>query len=357
MKRQFGIDLIRTIAIIFVLVVHCFLNIEFYNQSYIGISTYCLLLIRNIAFVCVPLFLILTGYCMADKKLEKGYFSKIIKIIIVYLLISIISLLYKIFYLNEPFTIHQIIDIFTFKLNGYSWYVEMYIGLFLIIPFLNIIYENLYSKNHKRVLFIVLAIITTLPLTFSDIHIEYLNLNIFPSYWRTLYPILYYYIGCYIKEYKPSNNKIVYILIFISTLLIESTIVFYMGYGNPIILNSISKYGSIFAIVLAVLVFLLFYKTKIHGNIMRKAFEIIANNTLGIYLFSFIYDNLFYGLIHFKGSYGIQAIKSLVLIVPLVFICSLISSILLNELIKLFKKLIKLIKEKHKKNNLKKTYY
>ena len=38
--------------------------------------------------------------------------------------------------------INSIIYIFNFTACPNAWYLEMYIGLFLLIPFLNIIYNN-----------------------------------------------------------------------------------------------------------------------------------------------------------------------------------------------------------------------
>ena len=40
----------------------------------------------------------------------------------------------------------------------YSWYIEMYLGLFLLIPFLNILYNNLASQRHKQILVITFVI-------------------------------------------------------------------------------------------------------------------------------------------------------------------------------------------------------
>lgn len=34
--------------------------------------------------------------------------------------------------------------------SNYSWYIEMYIGLFLLAPFLNLAYGKLKSKSKSR---------------------------------------------------------------------------------------------------------------------------------------------------------------------------------------------------------------
>ena len=62
MKRKFGIDLIRCIAIFFVVSVHFFINTKFYRSDTTSPYLIPLFIIRNLFFTCVPLFLLLTGY-------------------------------------------------------------------------------------------------------------------------------------------------------------------------------------------------------------------------------------------------------------------------------------------------------
>ena len=50
---------------------------------------------------------------------------------------------------------------------NYSWYIEMYIGLFLIAPFLNLAYNKLNSQKQKRILVITFVAISILPTLFN----------------------------------------------------------------------------------------------------------------------------------------------------------------------------------------------
>lgn len=106
-------------------------------------------IMRNMFMICVPLFLLLTGYLMSNKKVEKKYYKGIIKTLYVFILTSIICGFYKYQKGNYNNLIELFLSIFDYTGAGYSWYIEMYIGLFLLIPFLNLIYNNLTSKNKK----------------------------------------------------------------------------------------------------------------------------------------------------------------------------------------------------------------
>ena len=148
-ERKFELDLIRCFALFSVIAVHFFLNTGFYNEIIVGKSFYLMTLIRSFFMVCVPLFIILTGYLKNKKSLSKKYYLGIVKIIAIYLIVSIICLIFKRVYLLEEISFKTAIkQILNFSAAPYSWYVEMYIGLFLLIPFLNLIFNNL--KNQKE---------------------------------------------------------------------------------------------------------------------------------------------------------------------------------------------------------------
>ncbi len=85
--------------------------------------------------------------------------------------------------------------IFNFNTNGYSWYVNMYIGLYIIIPFLNIIIKEI-SENKNTFIFAVLVLtcLTAIPYCFD--------------YWTIIYPINYYFIGTYIKSIVLKSKNI-----------------------------------------------------------------------------------------------------------------------------------------------------
>ena len=143
-KRNLNADLIRCVAVFSVISVHFLLNGGFYKQEVCGIPMLVMCMYRSFFMTCVPLFLILTGYLMGRKKLSKGYYKGLWKTIEIYLLASIACLLFKKFVQEEDITIYSgLLSILAFKGANYAWYIEMYIGLFCLIPFLNLIWQGL----------------------------------------------------------------------------------------------------------------------------------------------------------------------------------------------------------------------
>ena len=68
-----------------------------------------------------------------------------------------------------------------FSLIPYGWYIEMYIGLFLLMPFLNITFENLHTQNNRRFLIIATVINGSLPAFVNRGGISYYPIILLPS--------------------------------------------------------------------------------------------------------------------------------------------------------------------------------
>lgn len=154
-NRKSGLDIIRASAIFFVLSVHFFLNTNFYNTPLVGKSMYLQSFMRMTFIICVPLFLILTGYLQRNKQVTKSYFKNLIPTLVLYFLYSIAAIAFRIVVLRENKSIIQwISSIENFSAISYSWYIEMFIGLFLISPFLNLVYNNLNSNKQKKYLLV-----------------------------------------------------------------------------------------------------------------------------------------------------------------------------------------------------------
>lgn len=272
MKRIAGLDIVRVIAILFVISVHYFRNTTFYSIPTTGKTTGILLAFRWLFYTCVPLFIILTGYLSRNKEPNKKYYSGIKKVLISYFFISIICIIVRIFCFKEERRIlYWLISPLNFTADGYSWYIEMYIGLFLLAPFLNVLYKGLDTKEKKQLLIVTLLILTGFPAVFNNYNILGLNkVEIFPNWWKEIYPITYYFIGSYIGEYKPKANKKYTILYILLVLLIQTSCFYLLVDGKSFSYNFYNGYGSALTTILSILIFITFYDIDIKKQILFK---------------------------------------------------------------------------------------
>lgn len=113
-NRNSSMDIIRCVALFCVISVHFYLNSGFYSNIVSGREMYGMILVRNVFVICVPLFIMLSGYLMRKRKPEIGYYKRGIKILVIYLMASMVCVLYKILYLKQvtslPYIIKGMLD-------------------------------------------------------------------------------------------------------------------------------------------------------------------------------------------------------------------------------------------------------
>lgn len=76
-------------------------------------------------------------------------FVRLIKIIIIYTIAAILCSIFNI--VKDKITVKTIlINYFSFKAAPYGWYVGMYMGLYLMIPFLNKAWNGFEEKSKNN---------------------------------------------------------------------------------------------------------------------------------------------------------------------------------------------------------------
>lgn len=313
--RNYGLDILRVIAIISVLSVHFFLNTKYYDVSKNSIGMKMQYVIRNIFMICVPLFILLTGYLNNNKKYDKKFFKGLLNVIIIWLFYSIVEFTVKAYITNnlEELTFKNLLlAVTSFKACRYSWYIEMYIGLYLLSPIINNAYDNFESKDKKILLFISI-IIFILPGLINDLLKDYVH---FPNWWYSVYPLGYYITGKYLKDMKPKYNKLLLTTIFISIQIIT----FLLIKKSNIVFESLTVYLS------SVIVFLLFYDVNIKSKFLKTIIVTISIMSLDIYLASSLVDHIVYTIFNSKMAlYNIPQSRC-ILFAPIVLIITFILS-------------------------------
>lgn len=305
-KREIGVDVVKSMAILSVVGVHFFLNTRYYRVDLNNINLFIQTVIQQICLICIPLFVMATGYLNNNTKINKRYYKKILPIIYLYLLYSIPALIYRSHIGEIPFDIPLWVDqILHFKGHRYSWYINLYFGLFLLIPFLNKMYNSLENKKEKIILIGILALLTCAAAV-PAFHL--------PGYWKSIYPLTYYFVGKYIKEFKPEISVPKNIGFIIMIVLLQA-IIEYIAAGNGEYKHVLTDYSSVFRLVEGYLIFILLYKLEIKNNSFRKIIISISKLTLDIYLASFITDRLTYIVLK---PYNIPQEIYIYLMIPLV---------------------------------------
>lgn len=331
-ERNPGLDVVRCFALFSVIGVHFFKNSNFYDVPINGFGMFLLVLARNFFMICVPLFIILSGHLLGNRQVSMSYYLRLIPILTVYLLASIACSLYRLVFIPNDFSVTGMLaGIFGYYTAPYGWYVGMYIGLFLLIPFLNILYYHIPTKTLKTVFIFSLVFVTAGGSLVND------YFPLFPNYWREMYPITYYFIGCYLAEYPLKLKRHTNALLIGIVIVISGVVSYCQSYGSSFQSNLWQEHGSIITTLQAVLVF----HFLAHGNYsrlgkkMRKLLSRISSYCLGAYLVSWIFDNIFYNILNSYQATVLGRSKFFIPVTIAVYVCSLLLSAGLNNIYQL----------------------
>lgn len=297
--RNTGLDIIRSTAIFLVIGGHFFLlNTPLREAAFDNISVFMQATVLSLCLVGVPLFVMLTGYLNINKRYSRTYYKNIGKVLFSYIFFSVITLLFRKYYQHEILSWTEWgLKILGFSAIPYAWYIEMWIGLYLVTPFLNILYKNIGEQKWKQLLIGILFIITTVP--------HWLNRNemhLFPGFWQQCWPLVFYFLGAYIREYQPEIKKSLALAGIIGICLFNPVLNLLLHRPSLILFGGGAE--DICSFFVTILVFLSCYRLRINSYILKWIVVNISLCSLDIYLCCYIFDALYYPL--FKTAFYIS---------------------------------------------------
>lgn len=316
-QRDIGLDLTRILAFLAVPSVHFFLNSTYYDTAIVGPRMALMTVMRTAFMVCVPLYMLLSGYLSAEKHIPLtrpdllGYYKKLLPIFLTYALSTGVILLYRALWLGEEQTIRSAVkNLLSFQ--QYSWYMNMYFGLLLLTPFLNALWQSLATPAARRALLAVLLLLTMLPgmVNIYNLHSAETLLHpwlstsydqLVPDWWQRLYPITYYFLGGYLRAHvdiKRLRTGHLAALLLLAVLCFGGYNV-WRNQGIPFVWGSWCDWGSLQNVVDTVLVFLLLNSIRYStppASITRFT-GYLSKLTLGAYLVSWVPDNYLYTIL------------------------------------------------------------
>lgn len=293
--RKAGPDIIRAFAIFFVMLTHMFsysgtLGLDLRSPAWCARMA-----LHYIGLICVPLFLLLTGYLQSERRFDKRHYLSLLPVVISYLVIITVTEVLKVRAQGMPEGgVGRIIINILGCNDGYSWYVGMYLGLALLIPFINAGFAAT-GRKEQRIIIGSLVLLTMLPTTAKSFIVTGIWFDFLPDFFEFLYPLTYYLIGAYIHKYKCSPPYALCAAVFALTLCFETT----AGWAfarNEYPWWLFNDNGELPLAVAAVSFFLMLYRvggsrlSKAAGRICRE----ISVCAFEMYLISYITDGYFY---------------------------------------------------------------
>ncbi len=329
--RSSNIELLRIFAMLLVVMSHwgwAFLDVTFTNSF----NYYFYRLFRAFGQLGVILFILISSYFLSKSKFK---ISSMLKLILQTIL-SILFLFLTFYILGKFGVVCQGGGYYNFSefitnlliFNSEYWFINIYLVIYLIFPFLNLIINNCSKKQFIWLILILFICFSLLPTLTKNQITENSIVNNFGWY------ILIYFLGAYLRRFPDDFkiNKLLFFGLIGCIVIFINDIDFYQTRSNPCM------------ILMAIIIFLLFSKLKMKNF---RFINVVASSTFGVYL---LHENRYTRFFVWKDIFKLHTISnkwffplySIFSVVVVFAICSIISLImqyvLINPLIKLLNK-------------------
>lgn len=355
-----GIDIIKILAVFMVVSVHTYLHDGMYDVP-IDSTKYILpLVLRWIAYTCVPLFMISTGYLMKNKKFSGKYYLGIIKILVIYIVASILCMIckhkiYGVDYSDHWMTLKGFLECYN---ADYAWYINYYVSIFMFIPFLNSAFDGMKTKGKRFALVATFVIFTIFSKSLFLGFDRTRQIRLFPDYLSGAWSVAYYFTGAFIREYplkRCLKNKLLIVLGLIAStvFLTWSTYnqsVANVEYGQRFVSYHFNEYGTYPVYFMATFIFMLLCDITTKNKVIKFVLRQVGGATLATYLVSYVFDakyystfNAKYPVVYDRWSHAIEIVGKNFL---LALACGLVIHNVYNLLEFLIKKLVIKVKSR-----------
>ena len=296
-QREFGLDLTRAAAATLVLSVHFFLNNGFYELPLQGVGMTLAAMVRMACMTCVPLFIMLTGWLCIDRRWSLGYFLKLLPILLTYVLAGCACMAFDAVWNGIGITpLDAVRRLLNFSAAPYAWYLEVYLVLFLLAPFLNAVWRRLDGGRGRLVLVIALLVVTAMPALLN------FRRQLVPDRLGSLYLLTYYFLGAWLREHPVRGKAWMLILGWLGMSVLAGGLLCMRRQGELFLTDHWNYYQSPLVVGASVCLFSLLARCKGTGvpAPARRCIGKLSQLSLPLYLFSYITDRLLYP--HLKAA-------------------------------------------------------
>ena len=192
-ERIFYFDELRTLAIIFVVLIHIckhFAHAEVAHSLFWTFSSS----LEAFGNMGVPLFFMISGALLLNRSYElKSFFKKrYSRVLIPFAFWAVIYLLFKFFYLGYTQNLYNVYRIIFF--DGFVWFIWTLLGIYLFIPIINAFIQQYGIKGCEY--FLAIWLFTVILNTFGFYPIRNFELSYFARF-----------LGYFVLGYYLSNKK------------------------------------------------------------------------------------------------------------------------------------------------------
>nr|WP_287044205.1 acyltransferase [Prevotella sp.] len=273
--RQSGIELLRIVAMLMVIIVHIYpgtIGFSYQRMHDAPFSSINSFMLESLSIVCVNVFVFISGWFGIKKNLQSiGNLC--------FQALFFAMLIYGVLWCLSPQTygnIDALSTIFMWHTDDY-WFVKAYLGLVIFSPMLNSFTERCSEKQLRGVL-----------IAFYSFQTLYAWMSIYGAIWfaggysATSFVGLYllaYYMRHYASVCKQWDKK-TWLVLFFGIAFLQALLASWLTWHNILIAGRLFTYTNPLVIVQTVALFMFFSQLKMKSKVVNK----LALSCLAVYL-------------------------------------------------------------------------
>ena len=318
-KREYAFDILRVIAMIMVIVIHVS---NVYSRSYgiISDSSFIVSLFFNtISRISVPIFLMISGALLLDRKFDKKkYLKRLSRFLILIIVWDIIYLVWEYFYLGIIY--HNLYKLIFEPYRAHLWFLYTILILYAIQPVLKIILEKA-NKVCKIILLLIWLSFSTISIS-NPLIAEYFTIFSYMGFF-----ILGKYLYDFIKNHDLRKYNILFIILILVCVAGSMTFNYHLSHKYNMFYNLYFAYRTPF-IMTAAFCFYALIISNYKKDYISKTIDELSKLSLGIYLIHGIFLDITVKTFVYQSIHSIIGIP---LFTCDIFICSIISVFIIRK--------------------------
>lgn len=283
-KRAANLDLLRIVSMLLIILLHSIDHSGVLEQAEFspGPIRFYVWFTYAMTQVCVNLYVMLSGYFLVNASF------RIQKLVSLWLESVFYGFGLKLVFMltgQEPFSAASLLSCFFPITTGRYWFLTIYVGLYLISPFLNHLVRTMDERQHAC-LNICLFVLFSL---WNSIHPAIAGMNSGGGWGLTWFVVLYLLAAWLRLYYRPSNKPMLWIAMYF--LIPFCMAVLKCLYRGDIIVSIVLpvvtnwfKYDSAPVYLMSVCLFVAFLNIQIPSSRASRWISATAPLTFGVYL-------------------------------------------------------------------------
>lgn len=284
-KRNIGLDALKILSMLMILLLHCIskgglLGLE-NNSTFYYVLYY---IIEALSIVAVNCYVLVSGYFLVKSEFK---WKKVFKIYLETLFYSISIFIIVVVFKKEEFTISALIKSFFPILTKEYWFINSYLLMYILSPFINKMIYTLKQEEYKKLLIILIIAFSIWSLLPNEYGFD--TSSGYGIIWFTCLYIIAGYIRLYGgKNEEKTDNKKYLLIYFVIALLIACAMIIIDKICLILSIHTLRgkflEYNNILVFISSLSIFLYFKNLNIKNKNLSRVITFIGPLTLAVYL-------------------------------------------------------------------------